>query len=126
MPRDNAPMPTSHKKPVRPPLQKKGKQKKSTKHAKPLPAIPHPTYVAYFDGACGPVNPGGTVAYGAVIVQEGQYIWECSELFQPEPGKERATSNNLAEYCGLIAVLEHFIHMGAQHESIMVYGDADL
>ena len=104
----------------------KKKTKKSTKkYVQPL-VISNPTYIAYFDGACEPVNPGGTAAYGAVIVQEGQHIWECSELFYPEQGKERETSNNLAEYCGLIAILKHLIHIGAQHDPIMVYGDSNL
>ena len=89
-------------------------------------AIPNPTYIAYFDGACEPVNPGGTAAYGAVIMQDGQHIWECSELVNPEQGKEDQTSNNVAEYCGLIAILEYLIHLGAQHEPIMVYGDSQL
>jgi ribonuclease HI len=119
-------MPTSHTKRVRPHIQKKSRKKKYAKRYKQLPAIPHPTYVAYFDGACGPANPGGTAAYGAVIVQEGQRIWECRELFHPAQGKERETSNNLAEYCGLIAVLEHLLALGAQHEPIMVYGDSKL
>jgi ribonuclease HI len=27
-------------------------------------------YLAWFDGACGPVNPGGTAAFG-VVVRDG-------------------------------------------------------
>jgi hypothetical protein len=52
--------------------------------------------------------------------------WEYSEVYHPPPGKERETSNNLAEYLGLIAILEHLIHIEAQHEPIMVYGDSNL
>ncbi len=90
-------MPPSHKKQVRPRRQKKWKQKKYAQQSRQLPAIPHPTYVAFFDGACGPVNPGGTAAYGAVIMQTGQQVWAWSALFHPEPGNERETSNHLAE-----------------------------
>ena len=106
-----------------------GSKKKTKKYkkniAQPL-VIPNPTYIAYFDGSCGPMNPGGTTSYGAVILREGQPIWECSKLFHPEQGKERETSNNLAEYCGLIAILEHLLSLGAQQEPIMVYGDSTL
>jgi ribonuclease HI len=102
------------------------KTKKRTPTYTQTHVIPNPTYIAYFDGACEPVNPGGMAAYGAVIIQDGQHIWECSKLFYPEQGKEDQTTNNVAEYCGLIAVLEHLIDLGAQHEPIMVYGDSKL
>src|SRR5215813_1284223 len=102
--------------------------KKKTNNSRPkdtqTPEIPNPTYIAYFDGACEPVNPGGTAAYGAIILQEGHHIWECSELVYPEQGKDHETSNNVAEYCDLIAVLEHLLSLGAQQEPIMVYGDS--
>jgi ribonuclease HI len=112
------------------PLQRNLARLRRTRHKRhkrqqPI-ALQHPLYTGYFDGSCGPINPGGMAAYGALILREGQLIWECSALFQPEPGKERETSNNLAEYCGLIALLEHLIHLGAQQEPIMIYGDSDL
>ena len=56
--------------------QRTKKYKKS--YVQPLD-ISNPTYIAFFDGAYEPVNPGGTSSYGAVIVQDGQHIWECSE-----------------------------------------------
>ena len=112
------------------PLQRNFARLRRTRHKRhqsPQPiAIQHPLYTGYFDGSCGPINPGGTAAYGAVLMREGARIWECSVLFQPEPGKERETSNNLAEYCGLIAILEHLIHLWAQQEPIMIYGDSAL
>ena len=89
-------------------------------------SMTNPVYKAYFDGSCGPKNPGGTAGYGAVIFQRKKRIWEHSEVYRPPPGKERQTSNNLAEYLGLIAILEHFIHMETQNEPIMVYGDSKL
>jgi ribonuclease HI len=95
------------------------KKKKTTSFTNPL-------YKAYFDGSCGPRNPGGTAAYGSVIFRQKERIWERSEVYYPPPGKERETSNNLAEYLGLIAILEQFIHIEAQHELIMVYGDSNL
>lgn len=32
------------------------------------------TYIAYFDGACEPVNPGGTASYGAAIYENQQLV----------------------------------------------------
>src|SRR2546427_730178 len=112
------------------PLQRNLARLRRTRHKRhqsqqPI-AIEHPLYIGYFDGACAPINPGGTAAYGAVLLREGERIWECSALFQPEPGKECETSNNLAEYCGLIALLEQLIHLRAQQEPIMLYGDSNL
>jgi hypothetical protein len=52
----------------------KKKSKKRRTHNTQTLVIPNPTYIAYFDGACEPVNPGGTAAYGAVIMQEGRPI----------------------------------------------------
>src|SRR4051794_26898435 len=101
------------------------KRPKRQKSTQPL-ALHPPLYTGYFDGSCWPINPGGIAAYGAVIFREGQRIWERSALFEPEPGKERETSNNLAEYCGLIALLEQLIRLGARQEPIMIYGDSDL
>jgi ribonuclease HI len=61
-----------------------------------------------------------------VIFRQKERIWECSEVYHPPPGRERETSNNIAEYLGLIAILEHFIRIKTQHEPIMVYGDSKL
>src|SRR5690348_637142 len=78
-------------------------------------------YIAYFDGACEPVNPGGTASYGAVIFRDCKRIWECSEIYNSGPGNERNTSNNVAEYAALIAVLEWFADRKLFHPEIMVY-----
>jgi ribonuclease HI len=83
-------------------------------------------YEAYFDGACEPVNPGGTATYGAAIFQNGNRVWECSEIFCPDPGHERETSNNVAEYSGLLAVLHWFADQRLFAAEIIVYGDSKL
>jgi len=57
------------------------------------------TYIAYFDGACEPVNPGGTASYGAAIYENQQLVWKCSQIY----GRGEHTSNNVAEYAALIA-----------------------
>jgi ribonuclease HI len=61
--------------------------------------------ICYFDGACEPVNPGGTASWGAVAYRgrRTSRLWEGYGVYEPEtPG---ATSNNVAEYRGFLAVL---------------------
>ena len=78
---------------------------------------------AYFDGACEP-NPNGLASYGAVIRRDGRTIWQSSERV---PDRGAGTSNNLAEYAALIAVLRHLIVLAElQHEHITVIGDSQL
>lgn len=75
-------------------------------------------YQAWFDGACWP-NPNGHAASGAVIKLDGAIVFEHSEYI----GSEK-TSNNVAEYCGLIAVLKFALEHG-QCEMV-IHGDSDL
>ena len=81
---------------------------------------------AYFDGCCEPVNPGGTASYGAVVFKDGERIWDCSEIFFPEKGKEKATSNNVAEYCGFMAILDFLIDHNLHAQKAIIYGDSKL
>jgi ribonuclease HI len=83
-------------------------------------------YLAYFDGACEPINPGGTASYGAVILKENERVWECSELYQPPAGKERETSHNLAEYSGFIAILRWFAESALFDAEILIRGDSKM
>ena len=103
-----------------------GALKTMAKKKKTTTSVNNPAYRGYFDGSCGPKNPGGTAACGAVIFRHKERIWEHSEVYRPPPGKERETSNNLAEYLGLIAILKHFIHIKAQQEPIIIHGDSKL
>lgn len=84
------------------------------------------TITCYFDGCCEPVNPGGTASYGAVIFRDDKRIWECSKIFYPQKGKERETSNNVAEYLGFTAILEYLLEHKLEKESITIYGDSNL
>lgn len=76
------------------------------------------SYVAYFDGACWP-NPNGHAASGALVKLGGVRVFEHSEYIGTEN-----TTNNVAEYCGLIAVLKFALELG-QCE-MQIYGDSDL
>lgn len=83
-------------------------------------------YRAYFDGACEPVNPGGTASFGAVIFHEDQRIWEASEIFKPGDTRVAGTSNNVAEYAGFNAILDYFLNERLNHAVIHVFGDSAL
>lgn len=77
-------------------------------------------YKAYFDGACWP-NPNGHAACGAFIeALDGERIFEHAEYL----GNEN-TTNNLAEYTGLIAILG-FTAKFKDSSEIHIYGDSDL
>jgi ribonuclease HI len=81
---------------------------------------------AFFDGACAPCNPGGTASFGAVIFDGECRIWECSRVFRPIPGREHETSNNIAEYCGFLAILEQLLADRMDDRSVTIYGDSNL
>lgn len=80
----------------------------------------------YWDGCCEPCNPGGTAAFGAVIYNDGQRVWECSRIFRPKRGREKETSNNVAEYLGFKAILRELIRRKWNHRVIVCYGDSRL
>jgi ribonuclease HI len=54
-------------------------------------------YTLYFDGACGPKNPGGTAAYGYVLSHFGTIVDRSHAVVGTGP----EMSNNVAEYAGL-------------------------
>lgn len=81
---------------------------------------------AYFDGCCEPINPGGTASYGALVLIDNQRVWQASQIVSPEEGREKETSNNVAEYAGLISLLEYLLSRNLQNEPIQVYGDSRL
>jgi ribonuclease HI len=82
------------------------------------------SFVAYFDGACEPTNPGGVASFGAVIFHNGEPVWKCSEIYVPEGGVE--TSNNIAEYAAFLAVLEWFANQNLFDADILIRGDSML
>ena len=82
--------------------------------------------LAYFDGCCEPTNPGGVAAFGAVVFKDDQRVWECSRIFKPQPGREKETSNNVAEYSGFISILEYLKEQRWFKEQILVKGDSNL
>ena|ERR1700722_416634 len=94
--------------------------------------------VCYFDGACGPVNPGGTASWGAVAYRLAPkrrgvappprtaiLLWQGHGVYDPPvPGE---TSNNVAEYLGFLAVLNWLSGNWEQWtEPAVVRGDSKL
>jgi ribonuclease HI len=80
-------------------------------------------FVCYFDGACEPINPGGTMSFGSIVTENGQVVWYSAGHSGPESGM---TSNNLAEYAALLALLDYFIERGMVDDAIEVRGDSKL
>lgn len=64
--------------------------------------------LAYFDGACEPVNPGGTASYGCAGFLDGAPAWTDWAIIGQGPG----FSNNVAEYAGAIEALEWALRQG--------------
>jgi ribonuclease HI len=80
----------------------------------------------FFDGACEPVNPGGIASYGAVILRNEEVLHQSSAIFYPQKGRERETSNNIAEYSGFKYILTWLIDHGLNEQCIEIRGDSML
>lgn len=75
----------------------------------------------YFDGACEPINPGGTASYGWVIKKDGKNIKTGYGIV----GMGEGMTNNVAEYMGLIKGLEEYINLHL-NEKLLIYGDSSM
>jgi ribonuclease HI len=75
----------------------------------------------YFDGCTEPINPGGTAGWGAVIFDGPRRLWEDSGFLPPSP----TTSNNIAEYLAVTAILERLTTWGLKTPAT-VFGDSRL
>lgn len=62
-------------------------------------------FTLYFDGSCGPKNPGGTAAYGYKLVRAGEELETGHDIIGTGPGM----TNNLAEFYGLATGLNAFM-----------------
>lgn len=75
----------------------------------------------YFDGACEPINPGGTAAYGWVLKKDERILQEGSGVVGEGPGM----TNNVAEYQGIIEGVKTFLKMDLK-EKLVIKGDSNL
>lgn len=80
--------------------------------------------LAYFDGACEPINPGGTCSYGFIIYRDKELLHQGSQIYTPEIPLE--TSNNIAEYLGFIATISCLKDKLLDHEPCTIHGDSKL
>jgi ribonuclease HI len=79
----------------------------------------------YFDGACEPVNPGGTAAYGWLLMKNGKILREGYGIV----GAGEGMTNNVAEYRGVIEGLKAFRQLEAESsasEKLSIRGDSNL
>src|SRR5262245_13673352 len=79
----------------------------------------------YFDGACEPVNPGGTMGFGVVIFDGDSQVWACSGRSRPADGPGQ-TSSNLAEYAALLCALDWLLDNNHRDHEIEICGDSKL
>lgn len=77
---------------------------------------------AYFDSACGPMNPKGVAAWG-IVIKDGNEVIHTDYGLACEPYTDLAT-NNTAEYTALIEVLKALLD--ASITTAEVYGDSKL
>lgn len=77
-------------------------------------------YRCWFDGGCGPINPGGYATCGAIVYAEGKQVWISSECIGSGP----QFSNNVAEYGGLLAILDYLKRTVSNGDEIRIYGDS--
>jgi len=75
----------------------------------------------YFDGSCGPKNPGGYACWAFVIIKDGKEIARRTGI---ECQGEGAT-NNVAEYAGLKHGLQYMIQENITQE-VEIFGDSKL
>lgn len=73
----------------------------------------------WYDGACEPINPGGHAGYGFVIKEEEKILYSFSGYLSPGHN----TSNNVAEYMGLISALEWLLRNGHGKDQVRFFGD---
>lgn len=76
----------------------------------------------WIDGACEPVNPGGTGCVGYVIKSDGTIIAKQSSII----GKGVGMTSNVAEYTALIYALQKVKQLGLQNELLTIKSDSQL
>jgi ribonuclease HI len=80
-----------------------------------------------FDGMCQPVNPGGIACYGFVIQKKNEQVNRIYEEagIAITPFSDES-SNNVAEYVGLIKLLEWLSKNRFENFPILIQGDSQL
>jgi ribonuclease HI len=88
---------------------------------RPAQAQVRESYLAWFDGACEPVNPGGTASFGVIIKGEDDNLISKDHGLV---GRGDAMSSNLAEYAGARRILKYLSTFSPG--KAVIRGDAQL
>ena len=78
-------------------------------------------YLACFDGACEPVNPGGIATFGVVVKDKDSTVLLKEHGLV---GKGSTMSNNVAEYAGVLHILEYL--SSRPPGRVTIHGDSNL
>jgi ribonuclease HI len=78
-------------------------------------------YLAWFDGACEPVNPGGTATFGVVVKAKDGTVLLREHGYV---GQGSGMSNNVAEYAGVLHVLKYLASRPPGR--VTIHGDSNL
>ena len=79
-------------------------------------------FVVYFDGACEPRNPGGSMSWAWVVIEDGDEMVARSDYRAAAPGN----TNNRAEYFGLGCAMKAASEIIPNGAEFTVRGDAQL
>jgi ribonuclease HI len=78
-------------------------------------------YLAWFDGACEPVNPGGTASFGVIVKGvDGTVLLRDHGVV----GIGKDMSNNVAEYAGVRHILKYL--SSRPPGRVTIHGDSNL
>ena len=80
------------------------------------------TLIAYFDGACEPVNPGGALGWGVVIFNGSERLFEVADKRPAAP----TNTNNVAEYLGFLTILDWLETSAYFDNRVIIRGDSKL
>ena len=83
----------------------------------------------WFDGACGPKNPGGHAGCGFVIKKTVEYFSNDTDIITRQSqyvGFGPAMSNNVAEYAAVTGAMACLIGAKLHNEETIFYGDSQL
>jgi ribonuclease HI len=78
----------------------------------------------WFDGGCGPNNPGGIATYGWLVKDEAGRLVGSGKGVAHNGGP--LATNNVAEWSGLIKGLRFIAGLAQLPTTLLIYGDSQL
>lgn len=97
--------------------------------------------VGFFDGACEPTNPNGSMGLGAILYdapkckistakvelgEEHSILFRYGKCIHLKEYGFNQTSNNVAEYLSALRLVKFLAEEGMQKENILLCGDSQL